>query len=236
MTDNQRRYLYFAAFICGMTSLAIELSAARLLGNVFGTSNIVWASIIGLILIYLTIGYYLGGKIADRKPEASLLYILIAWSALTTGLIPVISQPVLRAAANAFDQLHLGILFGSFTAVLVLFIVPVTLLGIVSPFVVRLLIRDQSSAGEISGKVYAISTLGSFLGTFLPVLIFIPLIGTTRTFFLFSTILLFVALIGIYQITGFRGVMRWVWMVGLLVLLILLGIKSPIKKHIWTDL
>jgi predicted membrane-bound spermidine synthase len=230
MIGKQRRYLYFVVFICGMTSLAIELSASRLLGNVFGTSNIVWASIIGLILIYLTIGYYLGGKIADRKPDPALLYILIAWSALTTGLIPVIARPVLLAAANAFDQLQLAILFGSFSAVLILFLIPVTLLGIVSPFVIRLLICDQASAGEISGKVYAISTLGSFLGTFLPVLLFIPLIGTARTFFLFSVILLFVALIGIYQVRGFSGAMHWIWMAIVFVILLLIGLKGSIKN------
>ena len=112
------------------------------------------------------------------------------------GFVPLVARPVLRLAADAFDQLQVGVLFGSFTAVLVLFSVPVTLLGMISPFAIRLAISDPQAAGRVSGRIYAISTLGSFVGTFLPVLVFIPLIGTTWTFFVFSEFLLLVALAG----------------------------------------
>src|SRR4030065_1648267 len=125
---SRNGYLYFAVFCSGMTSLAIEFGAARLLGNTFGTSNLVWASIIGLILIYLTVGYFVGGRWADRSPKLQTMYTVLAWGGFTAGLIPFIARPVLRMAADAFDQLQVGILFGSFTAVLILFIVPVTLL------------------------------------------------------------------------------------------------------------
>ena len=101
---------------------------------------------------------------------------------------------------------------------MVLFIIPITLLGMVSPFAIRILMDDASRAGNVSGNVYAISTSGSFVGTFLPTLIFIPLIGTTRTFLLFSVVLLIVALVGLY-ISVKRGVLPYLLLVGALVIL-----------------
>src|SRR5512139_1380267 len=120
-----KRYLLFTVFTAGMTTLAAELAASRLIGNVFGTSNLVWASIIGLILIYLTLGYFLGGRWADKNPTPEAMYRVLAWGAFTLGLVPYIAGPVLRAAASAFEGLQAGILAGSFAAVLVLFVVPI---------------------------------------------------------------------------------------------------------------
>lgn len=215
----QIRYLYFIVFTAGMTTLALELSASRLLGSVFGTSNLVWASIIGLILIYLAAGYFIGGRLADRSPYFHSLYKILAWGAFTAGLVPLAARPVLRLAADAFDQLQVGILFGSFTAVLILFILPITLLGMVSPFAIRLAIQDPQQAGRISGRIYAISTLGSFVGTFLPVLVLIPLVGTTKTFLLFSGFLLLVTLIGMVLSNGWRSAIPYLWMPLVLLLL-----------------
>jgi spermidine synthase len=226
---NQRRYLYLSVFIAGMTSLAVEMAASRLLGNVFGTSNLVWASIIGLILIYLTVGYFIGGRWADRSPHLSTFYKILAWAAFFVGLIPVISHPILRLSANAFDQLEIGVLLGSFVAVMILFSVPVTLLGTASPFAIRLGITDSREAGQISGRMYAISTLGGFLGTFLPTLVLIPTIGTFRTFLCFSGILLLVALVGLAQSSGWRQVLPLAWMPVLLVVLAWWGIQGPYK-------
>lgn len=227
---NQKGYLYFTVFCAGMTSLAIEFGASRLLGNTFGTSNLVWASIIGLILIYLTLGYFIGGRWADRSPKHQTMYSALAWGAFTAGLIPFISRPVLRMAADAFDQLKVGVLFGSFTAVLILFIVPVTLLGTISPFAIRLAMVDSRQAGRISGQIYAISTLGSFIGTFLPVLILIPLVGTTLTFLIFSLFLVLVALAGMLVTSGWRSAIPWLWMPLALCLLGILWGRGPIKK------
>ena len=112
----------------------------------------------------------------------------MVWGAFLIGLVPLAANPVLRAAADAFDQFQVGILFGSFTGVLILFSIPVTLLGTISPLGTRLAIRSPAQAGSVSGRDYAISTLAAFLGTFLPVLLFIPTIGTNWTFILFSTL------------------------------------------------
>ncbi len=226
----RKNYLYFTVFCAGMTSLAIEFGASRLLGNTFGTSNLVWASIIGLILIYLTAGYFIGGHWADRSPKLHTMYTVLAWGGFTAGLVPFIARPVLRMAADAFDQLRVGILFGSFTTVLILFIVPVTLLGTISPFAIRLAIVDSRQAGRISGQIYAISTLGSFIGTFLPVLVLIPLVGTTLTFLIFSLFLTLVAWVGILKTAGWKPALLWIWMPIVLCLLGLLWGKGPIKK------
>lgn len=181
-----------------MSTLAIELSASRLIGSVFGTSNLVWANVIGLMLLYLTIGYFLGGWIADRSPTKPTLYQLIVAASILSGIIPMVSRPVLRLASTAVIGAQAGLALGSFVVVLVLFSAPVILLGTISPIVIRLLITSVEHAGRVAGRVYAISTMGSILGTFLPVLITIPLIGTSRTFLLFASSLFLVGFIGLF--------------------------------------
>lgn len=225
-----RSYLYFSVFATGLTTLAVEFAASRLLGSIFGTSNLVWASIIGLILIYLTAGYFLGGRWADRRPDYKVFYTILAWGAFTSGLIPFVARPVLYRAADAFDQLQVGVLLGSFTGVLILFVVPITLLGTISPFAIRLALRDSRKVGKISGKVYAISTLGSFLGTFTPDLILIPIVGTTLTFVVFSLFLVLVALGGLWRHAGWKEALKWSWMIVVLILLGGIWGQGSIKK------
>ena len=211
-----RRYLYFAVFSSGLVTLTAELTASRLLGNVFGSSNLVWASIIGLMLIYLTFGYFLGGRLADRRPYPRTLFTAMLWGGFLVGVVPLASRPILRVAATAFDQLQMGDLLGSFAVVMVLFLLPITLLGMVSPIAIRLAITTPEEAGMISGRIYAISTMGSFIGTFLPVLVLIPLLGTTITFVAASLYLLAVALVGMGITDGWRKAAVWLWMPALL--------------------
>src|SRR5712691_4710335 len=123
-TKLQRRMLYVAVFASGMTTLAVELSASRLLGSIFGTSNLIWANIIGLILVYLTAGYFIGGRWADRSPNPGTFYSLLAWAAFTACLVPLVAQPVLRLAARAVENFDAAVMGGSFLSVLVLFAVP----------------------------------------------------------------------------------------------------------------
>lgn len=223
-----QRFLLFAVFIAGMTTLGIELTASRLLGSVFGTSNIVWANIIGLMLIYLSVGYFIGGRWADRNPRHEAFYRLLAWAAFTAGLIPIVARPVLLAAADAVERLNTAVMVGSFLSILVLFSVPITLLGCVSPFAIRLSIEDAGKAGRTSGQIYAISTIGSILGTFLPVLVLVPAIGTSMTFLSFSLGLMAVALAGLLQIRV--GYIRYIWMPLLLVLLTWIFLQGPFKR------
>jgi predicted membrane-bound spermidine synthase len=225
-----RKYTFVIVFVSGMVSLAVEMAASRLLGNYFGTSNLVWASIIGLILIYLTAGYFIGGRWADRSPSYKTFFSILAWSSLAIGLVPLISRPILRLAAEAFDNLQLGVLMGSFASVMILFIVPVTLLGMASPFAIRLSIEDKESAGRVSGQIYAVSTLGSFIGTFLPVLVLVPLLGTYRSFLVLSAILMLFALLGLYLINKWRGLLPYSWMPIVLIVLFIFGVTGSDKK------
>jgi predicted membrane-bound spermidine synthase len=223
-------YLLLAVFFAGMTSLGVELSASRLLDPFFGNSIIIWANLIGLVLIYLSVGYWIGGRWADQDPRESTLYQITAWAAFAVGLVPFVSTPILRWSVVGFANYNAGILVGSLLGVLVLFSVPMTLLGCVSPFAIRLAVKDVEHSGNVAGSIYALSTLGSILGTFLPVLLLIPNIGTRRTFLLLSLVMLVISLGGLLRQSPRRAMAY-----GLMVVLILgLGLfwgAGPIRAE-----
>jgi spermidine synthase len=221
-------YLWLAVFVAGMVSLALEMSAERLLGNVFGTSNLVWANIIGQTLACLTLGYVIGGRWADRDPRPRTFYQLLAWAAFATGLTPLASRPVLLFAANAVANLDAAVMGGSFLSVLILFSAPVILLGCVSPFAIRLALTDSRHAGQTAGQMYAVSTLGSLVGTFTPVLWLIPTIGTLRTVLAFSGLLMLAAFIGLGAVDR-RRLLVLLWMPLVLAALAVLALAGPVK-------
>jgi spermidine synthase len=184
-----RRRLGLLVFTAGAGTLSTEIAASRLLAPYFGSSTIVWANIIGLILVYLSLGYWLGGKVADRRPDPRLLGWIVIAAALFIGVLPFVARPVLDAAVRGLDAVSVGAVVGSFFAALALFAVPVTLLGAVSPFAIRLALDDVNEAGTVAGRLYALSTVGSIVGTFASALVLIPLIGTQRTMLLSAALL-----------------------------------------------
>ena len=190
-------FLILLVFVAGATSLAVELSASRLLAPYFGTSLFVWANLIGLILLYLTIGYYVGGRVADRYPRPTVLYTLTIIAAFLIGLIPFISRPILSWSLSSFATYSISVFYGSLVAVILLFAIPMILLGCVSPYAIRLSVEQIGKSGRTAGQLYAISTAGSILGTFLPVLWLIPTFGTYHTFFIFAISLLLVSILGL---------------------------------------
>lgn len=226
--QNHHRYLLLTVFISGMTTLGVELSASRLLDPFFGNSLVIWAAIIGLMLLYLTAGYFIGGRWADKDPRASTLFQITAWGAFLVGLVPFIAAPVLRWSVQGLASYNAGILAGSLIGVLVLFSLPITLLGTVSPFAIRLALLDVQRGGHTAGSVYAISTLGSLVGTFLPVLVLIPNIGTRLTFFTLAMVLLLVSLGGLL-LTRPRRALAYTAMPLLLVGINLFWPAGPIK-------
>jgi spermidine synthase len=192
-------------FLSGVVGMAIEMCAARLLAPYFGTSQVVWANLIGLILLYLSAGYFLGGRLADRYPSEQALALLMLLAAVSMALIPFISGPILQQGVIGLNQANVSILAGSLESVLLLFLVPVTLLGMVPPFAIRLTMRELQTAGSSSGLIYMLSTLGSILGTFLPVFWLIPTIGTRRSFLVFAALLFLASAWSLLARSGFRG-------------------------------
>ncbi len=227
--SGRNRYLYLAVFASGMSTLAVEMSASRTLGDVFGASNLVWANVIGLILLYLTVGYFVGGRWADRSPYPATLYRILIWGGFLSALIPLVSRPVLTLAARAVVGAEAGLVLGSFISVLVLFSIPVTLLGCVSPFAIRLAVTDVATAGKISGRISAISTVGSLLGTFLPVLVLFPTVGTFRTFLVFAAILYVVGFVGLWRQRR-SAALKLVWMPVVIVVLSFIVLNGPLRE------
>jgi spermidine synthase len=201
----------------------VEMSASRLLAPYFGDSQLVWANLIGLMMICLAIGYYLGGRLADWYPRRELLYQLTTWAGFTIGLIPFLSRPILDHSTFGFDIYSVGVIVGSFLGIVILFTVPIILLGCVSPFAIRLQSQSVVSTGHTAGTIYALSTLGSILGTFLPVLVLIPFVGTATTFLIFSILLLIVSLASLFSVAGSRTL----WYVLLPLLILLLRLLFP---------
>jgi predicted membrane-bound spermidine synthase len=184
-----RRTVYTIVFLAGFVGLGIELAGSRLLDPWFGNSILVWAALIGLILLYLAVGYGLGGRLADRHPRPGLFFTLAAVAGLATGAIPLVARPILQRAADVFFGYDLALLLGAFAATLLLFAPAVILLGCVAPFAIRILVGGREDAGRTAGRVFALSTAGSLCGVFVPVLVLLPNLGTRRTFFCMGLLL-----------------------------------------------
>jgi spermidine synthase len=181
-----RRRLLLLVFVVGASSLGGEIAATRLLAPWFGDSTLIWANTIATVLLALSAGYWLGGRLADRQPSVRRLSGIVLAAAGLFALVPFVAGPFLRVSVDAFDSLSAGAFVGSLIAVLVLIAVPMLLLGTVAPYAIRLAVVRVEEAGTVAGRLYAISTLGSLTGVFLSALVLIPFLGTRRTFLAFA--------------------------------------------------
>ncbi|HEX5618493.1 MAG TPA: fused MFS/spermidine synthase [Solirubrobacteraceae bacterium] len=189
--------LELLVFAVGIATLGAEIAAARLMAPFFGASTIVWANTIAIVLVALSIGYWFGGRMADRHPTLRALCATVLAASVLMALVPFVADPFLSLSVEAFDEYSVGAFAGSLFGVLVLVAVPVLMLGSVSPWAIRLKMRAVEDSGEMAGRMYAISTVGSLLGTFAASLLLIPLVGTQRTFLTFALITAAVAAIGL---------------------------------------
>ncbi len=188
--------LFLSVFVSGAVVMALELLGSRLLAPVFGNSIFVWGSLIGVVLAALSAGYYLGGRLADLKPEFQSLSIIIFAAAILVLALPSI-------APSLFDlviKLNIGDRYSPLLATTVLLGPPSLLLGMVSPYGIRLAAKTYKKLGKVSGNLYALSTLGSIVGTFLTVFVLIPEFGVNKIIVALGVTLLVVAFLGL----GFR--------------------------------
>jgi spermidine synthase len=196
---QDRRSVALVAAVVGAASLGAEIAAARLLAPWFGASTIVWANTIATVLVALSGGYYLGGRLADRDPTFAGLCKLVLVAAALMAAVPFVAGPFLRVSVDALDSVEAGAFVGSLLAVLILIAAPVLVLGCVAPYAVRLSVGALDEAGRVAGRLYAISTLGSLAGVFLSALVLIPFVGTRRTFLVFALALGLAAILGLRQ-------------------------------------
>jgi spermidine synthase len=176
-----RAVLYAGAFVTGGIVMSFEMLGSRYLNPYFGGGIYTWASLISTVLAALTIGYFAGGLIADRRPQPAVLGGAVLIGSLFIVALPAFSTAMLEGLLDAIDDIKVGSLASAFS---ILFF-PVAFYGAYSPFAIRLLLRSTTSSGGVSGAVYAISTAGSIFGTLGTTFLLIPAVGTrTITFIL----------------------------------------------------
>lgn len=194
---GNKNFLYATEFFSGMSIMAVELGASRLLAPYFSSSQIVWTIIIGTIMIALALGNVWGGRRADLDADPAKLYRRLIFAALWIGAIPVLGKYLILALAGvlivAIDTNLL--IWAAFLSCMTIFVAPLFILGTVTPSLVKYATDNLQHNGRIVGNLNAFNTIGSIIGTFLPTFVTIPAVGTAVTFLMFAGILLSIGII-----------------------------------------
>ena len=201
---SKKWYLYLTEFFSGMSVMAAELGASRLLAPYFSSSQIVWTIIIGTIMIAMALGNIYGGKSADKDPNPDKLYRRILFAAVWLAAIPFVGKFVIAAIAGLLVVTVSTnfLIWAAFLTCMIVFVYPLFLLGTVTPSLVKYTVDSLDDSGKTVGTLSAFNTIGSIIGTFLPTFVTIPAVGTAVTFLIFSGILL---VIGIVYFVFARG-------------------------------
>lgn len=197
MILKNKYYLYLTEFFAGMSVMAVELGASRLLAPYFSSSQIVWTIIIGTIMIAMALGNIWGGKNADKNPNPDKLYLRLIVAAVWIAAIPLAGKYIILGIAGllVLTVSNNFLVIAAFAACMVIFVFPLFLLGTVTPSLVKYTVDSLDDSGKIVGTLGAFNTIGSILGTFLPTFVTIPAVGTSITFLIFSGILLLLGLV-----------------------------------------
>ena len=201
--------------------MSVEMMASRLFAPSFGDSVFVWGSLIGVIMLALALGYWQGGKRADRNPHYSTLSHMVMLAGFFVILIPSASPFVLELV----QLIGLGDTYGPLLASILLLTIPTMLLGMVSPHAVRLSTDNIVNLGSISGSLSTINTIGSILGTFFTVFILIPNFGTREILLSLGVLLIGISLVG-------RTWRDWLIVLFLVSILILPDVIMGGKLHV----
>ena len=190
-------YLYLTEFFAGMSVMAVEPGASRLLAPYFSSSQIVWTIIIGTIMIAMALGNIMGGRWADKNPNPDKLYGRIIIAAIWIALIPVVGKYIVIgiSALLVFTVSTNFLVVAAFAACMIIFVFPLFLLGTVTPSLVKYTVDSLDDSGKVVGYLNASNTIGSIIGTFVPTFISIPAVGTSITFLIFAGILMLLAII-----------------------------------------
>ena len=199
---SNKLYLYLTEFFAGMSVMAVELGASRLLAPYFSSSQIVWTIIIGTIMIAMALGNIMGGRWADKDPNPDKLYGRIIVAAIWIALIPVVGKYIILgiSAILVFTISTNFLVIAAFAACMIIFVFPLFLLGTVTPSLVKYTVDSLDDNGKVVGYLNASNTIGSIIGTFVPTFISIPAVGTSITFLIFAGILLVLAIM--YFVSG----------------------------------
>ena len=181
-----KKYKYeIVIFILNAIYMILELIASRVLSPYFGSSNLVWTSVIGIILLSTSLGNYLGGIIADKNGNKKNLQIILGATGLTVLLIPLIQNTLLEGIVELTSSIRIGVI----VATIALFFIPSMLVGTLSPIIIKLKMENSDKIGKVSGNIYAIATLGSIVGTFLGGFFLIPNFGSIQILFVMPIII-----------------------------------------------
>ena len=199
---KRKIFLFVTEFLCGIALMGVETAANRLLAPYFSSSQVVWTIIIGAILIAMSIGNYLGGRLADKYKDVTLLYTLMLAAGAYICLIPFVGRYVIAGVTAIFALIvNSGLIIWSTIIVcLILFVPPLVILGMVTPSLIKYTM-GQKASGKIVGTLEALNTIGSIIGTFIPIFITIPTMGTSYTFALFGGLICLISII--FILTGF---------------------------------
>lgn len=189
-------FLYLTEFFAGMSVMAVELGASRLLAPYFSSSQIVWTIIIGTIMIAMALGNVWGGRMADKNPNPDRLYIRIMIAAVWIAVIPLVGKYVILGITFVLAMFvsHNFLIWASFTACMILFVFPLLLLGTVTPSLAKYTVNNLEDNGKTVGTLGALNTIGSIIGTFTPTFLTIPAVGTSVTFLIFAGVLLLLSI------------------------------------------
>ncbi len=213
MRASTNRGAHFFVFFTGGAVMATEMCASRFLAPWFGTSMIVWSVLIAVVLAAMSVGYWLGGRLADRRPSWTVLYWIPAIAGALIALIPPLGGLLFARLSAGIMATPVNIIILAFVGVVAVFVPPVLLLAMVSPFMIRLLARADNT-GRTAGSLYAVSTLGSIAGTLFSTLVTIPLLGTRETLFIVSGVLILLGIIGLGKMARVMPVLLVLPLVG----------------------